>query len=520
MRMQHAVLAVALLVDAKSGLAQSITPFDSIVTTRHKVIVAGKQIHYTAHAGLLPIRENTSGEVRGHIFFVSYNVDRPTGAPPRPLTFVWNGGPGSSVSQPHLLGFGPRIAKMGDDYGTAGPISESEMEDNQETWLTTTDLVFVDPVGTGYSRPTKPEYAAEFYQTRGDAESIAEFIRVYRIRFDVERAPLFIAGESYGTTRAANVADVLTRWRIPLRGAVLAALTLPLGERSPSLRAALALPTYTSAAFYWRKLSGDLQADRARTLAQAEAWASGEYARALARRDSLSDAERRAVLQQLARFTGLDATSSDARTLAINSQRFSRELLANEKKVLGLYDSRRAGAAARDSAAGPYDPTTDPSLVPQILHMNGTSALLIRYIRDDLQFRSDLLYQGPFGGGYPPPSTFRGDWMSTRWDRAAVTAGTASGSTPPAGQTPPLRRALDATPDLRVLSMCGRYDMVCSYYENVWIVANLDPDLAPRITVRTYEGGHESYLGKAPRREMQRDLAAFISQTLNASRRR
>src|SRR4029078_8544315 len=142
-------------------------------------------------------------------------------------------------------------------------------------------------VGTGYSRPTRPEDAAEFYQTRGDAESIAEFIRVYRIRLDADRAPLFIRGESYGTTRAANVADVLARWRIPLRGAVLAALALPLGERSPSLRAALAVPKYTSAAFYWKKLGGDLQANRARALAAAEAWASGDYARALARRDSL-----------------------------------------------------------------------------------------------------------------------------------------------------------------------------------------------------------------------------------------
>jgi carboxypeptidase C (cathepsin A) len=512
--MLHVVAAVVLLFGAKPGLAQSPTPVDSVVTTHHRVVVAGTPLQYTARAGLLPIRESTSGEVRGNVFFMSYTLDQPSRTPPRPLTFVWNGGPGSSVSQPHLLGFGPRIAKMGDDYGTAGPISESEMEDNQETWLTATDLVFVDPVGTGYSRPTKPEYASEFYQTRGDAESIAEFIRVYRIRFDAERAPLFIAGESYGTTRAANVADVLARWRIPLRGAVLAALALPLGERSPSLRAALAVPTYTSAAFYWKKLAADLQANRAQALADAETWASGDYAPALARRDSLSDAERRVVLQQLARFTGLDVKSIDSRTLTINNQRFSRELLANEKKVLGLYDSRRVGPAPRDSEPGPYDPTTDPSLVPQILHMNGTSALLTRYIRDDLQFRSDLLYQGPFGGGYPPPATFRGDWMSTRWERGAVVAGTASVSTPPAGQTPPLRRAMDANPDLRVLSMCGSYDTVCNYYENVWTVANLDPELARRITVRTYEGGHESYLGKAPRREMQRDLTAFIKQVL------
>ena len=504
-------------VASSQTINASPTPPDSIVVTHHQIVVAGRMLRYTARAGLVPLRDNVSSEVRAHIFFMSYTLDRPAGSPPRPLTFVWNGGPGSSVSQPHLLGFGPRIAKMDDDFGTARPISETEMEDNQETWLTATDLVFVDPVGTGYSRPTKPEYASDFYQTRGDAESIAEFIRIYRIRFDVERAPLFIAGESYGTTRCANVADVLARLRIPLRGAVLAALALPMGDRTASLRSALTLPTYTSAAFYWKKLPPDLQSDRAKALAASEAWASGDYARALARRDSLSEPERRTVLEQLARFTGLKAASLDSRTLTINNQRFSRALLASEGKVLGLYDTRRTGLASPDSAQGPYDPTTDPSLVPQMLHMMGTSALLIRYMRDDLQFHSDLLYQGPFGGGYPSPATFRGDWMSTRWERGAVVAGTASVATPPAGQPLPLKRAMDANPGLRILSMCGSYDSVCNYFENVWAVAHIDPALASRVTVRTYEGGHESYLNKIARREMQRDLIAFISETLKAS---
>ena len=147
-------------------------------------------------------------------------------------------------------------------------------------------------------------------------------------------------------------------------------------------------------------------------------------------------------------------TSLDARTLTINSQRFSRELLAKEGKLLGLYDIRRTAISPRDSTPRQYDPTTDPSLVPQLLHMNGTSALLTRYIRNELEFRSDLLYQGPFGGAYPPPTAPRGDWMSVRWERGAVVAGTASVATPPAGQTPPLRRAMDANRDLRILSMC------------------------------------------------------------------
>ena len=147
--------------------------------------------------------------------------------------------------------------------------------------------------------------------------------------------------------------------------------------------------------------------------------------------------------------------------------------------------------------------------------MNGTSVLLTRYLRGDLGFRSDLLYQGPFGGGYPPPNTFRGDWMSTRWDRGSLVnrPAAASGSIAATAEQP-LRRALIANPSLRLLVVCGTYDLVCSYYENEWAVQHLEPALASRITVRTYAGGHEAYLNKPARAVMQRDLAAFVRETL------
>ena len=489
------------------------TPPDSIVTTRHRVTVSGRALAYTARAGLVPIRDNEAGDVHGHIFFVSYTLDRDRTAPPRPLTFVWNGGPGSSVSQPHLLGFGPRRVRTGDDFATSPPFSETDLEDNQETWLTTTDLVFVDPIGTGYSRPTKPEYAAEFYQTRGDAESVAEFIRVYRVRFDAMDAPLFIAGESYGTIRDANVADVLARRGIPLRGAVLAALAIPLGQRSAAERAALAVPSYTAAAFYHKKLASDLLVNLGETLRRAESWAMREYAPALARGDSLGDSTRAAVAAQLARYTGIDAAAIDRKTLVVNIGQFADGLLHNERRVLGRYDSRLTAPA--DTTSGPFDPTADASLEPQLKHMNGTSVVLTRYLRGDLGFRSDLLYQGPFGGGYPPPNTFRGDWMSTRWDRGSpVNRPAAASGSISATAEQPLRRALIANPSLRLLVVCGTYDLVCSYYENEWAVQHLEPALASRITVRTYAGGHEAYLNKPARAAMQRDLAAFIRETL------
>ena len=190
------------LVQPGLALPQSTTE-DQIVVTKHQVTVAARVLKYTARAGRLPIQDNETGEVHGQMFFVAYTLDSAARARSRPLTFLWNGGPGSSSSLVHLLGFGPKRLQTD---GTA--------VDNQGTWLDQTDLVFVDPIGTGYSRPTRAEYGPEFYQTRGDAESVAEFIRVYRNRFEVWEAPLFLAGESYGVIRAASVIDLVTRRRL------------------------------------------------------------------------------------------------------------------------------------------------------------------------------------------------------------------------------------------------------------------------------------------------------------------
>ena len=262
---------------------------EPIVTTRHAVTIGARSLRYTARAGRIPIRDNEAGDVHAQMFFVSYTLDRAPTDPPRPLTFVWNGGPGSNAALVHLIGFGPKRiapppgAKPGD--GTRWVI-----QPNPGTWLETTDLVFVDPIGTGYSRPTRAEYGPEFYQTRGDAESVAEFIRVYRTRFDAFDAPLFLAGESYGVTRAAGVAAALETRGTDVRGVILLGLALPLGSVSPAMRAALGLPSLAVAAFTNAKLAPDLQRDRAATMKQAEAWATTVYSGALARHDRLGDA--------------------------------------------------------------------------------------------------------------------------------------------------------------------------------------------------------------------------------------
>jgi carboxypeptidase C (cathepsin A) len=482
--------------------SDSLSTEDQIVTTKHQVKVGGRVLRYTARAGRLPILDNETGEVHGRIFFVAYTIDPALNKEPRPLTFLWNGGPGSNSSLVHLLGFGPRRLRP-----------DGKAVDNQGTWLDHTDLVFVDPVGTGYSRPAKAEYGPEFYQTRGDAESVAEFIRVYRNRFEAWDAPLFLAGESYGVTRAAGVADVLQRRHIAVDGVILIGGALPLGQLPAEMRAALRLPTYTAAAFANKKLAPELQGDLQATLRQAEEWARNDYAAALARRDGLIDAERQAVIAQLARFTGLDVNRLDAKTLSVDTEQFSQQLLADRGQVVGRYDSRLVGP--RDPNEKLYDPTKDPSL-KNIINDVG----VVRYIRNELRYKSDLLYQGPFGGGYPPSTAFRGDWMSVRWNRNPAQAApsgagqSASGVTTAAGTgaapEQPLRRAMLANPRLQALSVCGYYDLACSYAANEYLAGRLDADIAGDVIARSYGGGHAVYTDQKAQMELKRDVIKFI----------
>jgi carboxypeptidase C (cathepsin A) len=474
-----------------------------IVSTRHQVTVAGRILQYTARAGRLPILNNETGEAHGNIFFIAYTLDAPRSDQTRPLTFLWNGGPGSSSSLVHLLGFGPRRLQP-----DGSPI------DNQGTWLDHTDLVFVDPIGTGYSRPTKAEYGTEFYQTRGDAESVAEFIRVYRNRFEAWDAPIFLAGESFGVTRAAGVADVLQRRGIMVSGLVLMGLTLPLGQLSSELRAALALPTYTTAAYANKRLEPALQTDLQATLRQAEDWAQTVYASALARKDGLGDQERQTVITQLARFSGLNPTVIDPKTLTIGMESFTRQLLADHKQVVGRYDSRLVGPL--DPNQQLYDPTKDPSL-KDIINDVG----VVRFFRNELQYKSDLKYQGPFGGGYPPATAFRGDWMSVRWNRSPVDApsgntGRRSGGSSATPPDQPLRRAMIANPKLQVFVSCGYYDLVCSYAANAYLANHLDPEIPRNVISRGYGGGHALYTDQGAKLDLKRDVIKFMQDAVKS----
>ena len=498
MRCHELVIAAFAAAYVAAPLAQQdLAQTPAIVTTQHQAVIGGSVLRYTARAGTIPIRDNETGEPHANMFFVAYTVARPPGTPPRPLTFLWNGGPGSNAGLVHLLGFGPRRLTIATGsmprYSPAG----TALVNNQETWLGVSDLVFVDPIGTGYSRPTKSEYAAEFYQPRGDAESVAEFIRVVRLRLEAFDAPLFLMGESYGVTRASLVAEALTRRRTSVAGVILLSGGFPVeADVPPALDNALRLPMWTAAAYANRKLPPNLQRGSIdETIRASRAYAEGDYARALARVEALSPAERDAVIAELARFTGLQPSQIDPKTLRVTTELMSTGLLGGDR-MIGRYDSRAVGP--RDTSGGPYDPTTDPSL-KDILD----APSMLRYLREELGYRSDLFYQGPFGGGYPAPTAFRGDWMSVRWSRAE---GTARGDAQPGGLTAAL--ANDAS--LRVFVACGYFDLLGGCYASDYAARHVPPALASRVTSRVYAGGHATYTDDEARRRLRDDVVRFI----------
>jgi carboxypeptidase C (cathepsin A) len=503
-------IAAAALTYGATLVAQASSAPD-LVTTHHTIRVRGRTIGYTARAGRLAIRANETGEVHGWVFFVAYTADQPAGAAPRPLTFLWNGGPGANSELVHLIGFGPRRLVAPD---SAKPTTLA-VRDNEFTWLDATDLVFVDPVGTGYARAAKPEFAKEFYGTLGDIAAITEFVRVYLTRFEAWQRPLFVGGESFGVWRAAGVAEALEKRGIPVAGEILISGGIPVLATTPyEMKAALFLPTRTAAALYHKKLAPALEADPQAGWTNAAKWAREVYGPALQRFDSLGPTERASIRNGLAIFSGLDTALIDPRTLVIRRSDFGRQLLADQKLVLGRFDTRIA------RPAGEYVSTALDE---------ARDALTVRYLRTELGYRTDLAYLGA-EAGYDPVVVPRALSAGEAWDydqnapppldsaaaKAAAAAYAARAARrlvddgPPNGAEPWLRRAMLIDPKLRAFVAVGLYDSLNSCAWNDWLITTLDAPLRANITANCYVGGHMMYEDADARRRLKDDVAAFI----------
>jgi carboxypeptidase C (cathepsin A) len=461
------------------------------VVTRHETRIGGKLVKYTVTTGMMPLRSE-AGQTEARIFFMAYTVERTGPAAQRPLTFSFNGGPGSSSVWLHLGAIGPKRVKMLDDGRMPAP--PYQLVENDESWLDQTDLVFLDPVGTGYSRATKPELGRKFWGVQGDIESVGEFIRLYLSRYQRWGSPLFVVGESYGTTRAAGLAGHLIEKGIAFNGIVLISTILNFETarftKGNDLPYVLFLPTYTATAWYHKRLPADLQAKPLRAvLDEVERWALGDYTLALAKGDRLSGGERQAVVDTLARYTGLDKSFLDQSEMRVEIQRFDKELLRDQKRTVGRLDSRFQGS---DALAAGERPDFDPSLAAI---RPPYTAMFNDYVRAELGYKSDLTYH-ILGGGI-------GAWD---W-------GTSNGF---ADVSESLRSAFAKNPHMKLLVAKGYYDLATPYFAVEYTLSHmgLDPALRRNVRTREYEAGHMMYIDKKELARLHQDVAAFLQDAI------
>src|SRR5437868_11288537 len=333
----------------------SPVPEETPVITHHSINVGGKELRYTATVGMMPIK-NRDGETEARIFFMAYTLDGVSDRQKRPLTFSFNGGPGSASVWLHMGALGPRRVPMNPD-GTM-PAPPYHLVDNEHTWLDQSDLVFIDPVGTGYSRAVRPEAAARFFSLQGDIESVGEFIRMYLTRYERWTSPLFLAGESYGTTRASALSGYLIGRGIAFNGIVLIStiMNFETADFAPGndLPYVMYLPSYAATAWYHKKLASDLQSKSVQQLvSEVEQWAGNDYALALGKGDRLAGQDRQDAIAKLARYTGLSTQFVDNANLRISLSLFRKELLRSEKRSIGRLDARFKGFDASYATDSP-----------------------------------------------------------------------------------------------------------------------------------------------------------------------
>ena len=462
------------------------------VVTRHELRAGGRVLKYTATTGLMPLRSET-GELEAHVFYVAYTLDR-GGAPleKRPLMFSFNGGPGSSSVWLHMGALGPKRVKMKDDGMMPPP--PYALVDNEDTWLTETDLVFIDPVGTGYSRAAKPELGKKFWGLDGDIASVGEFIRLYLARNERWASPLFLVGESYGTTRAAGLAGHLVEKGIAFNGIVLVSSILNFQTarftKGNDLPYPLFLPTYTATAWYHKKLPADLQSKPLRAvLDEVETFAKTDYAMQLARGDELTQAERKALAIRLARFTGLDPAWLDRADLRVEIQHFCKELLRNERRTVGRLDTRFQGI---DESGVSERPEFDPSMTA--IRPPYTS-MFNQYVRSVLGYKSDATYH-ILGGGIGP------------WDWGSLNGFADTGES--------LRQAFAKNPDMKLFVASGHFDLATPYFATQYTLAHLglEPGQRARITAKEYEAGHMMYIHTGELAKLRKDVGAFLKDAL------
>ena len=460
------------------------------VITHHQLPLNGRTLSYTATAGRLPIKRG-DGKIEAEMFFVAYTLDGKD-AGKRPLTFSFNGGPGSASVWLHMGALGPkRVVLQANGFMPAAPY---RLEDNPDTLLDRSDIVMVDAMATGYSRAATAELTKKFLGVKGDVQAFGEFIRLYISRYDRWSSPLFLLGESYGTTRAAGIAGYLADHGIAFNGVTLLSMAVDFQtlewNKSNDLPYSLLVPTFNMIAGYHHKLSADLTQDMVKTREEVVRWSTNDYALALGKGDALTPEEHRKIVEQLSRYIGLRPEVIETNDLRIDVPTFTKELLLDQKLITGRLDGRFTSPDPGNDRF--YDPTGSAILPPYTSAFNN-------YLRTELNYKSDMPYRV---FAYDLPG-FR-DW---EWGNAVEGfPSTASG----------LRSAMIKNPYMKILVMEGYYDLATPFAAANWTMDHLDlgPQFRQNVSYSTYNSGHMVYIDRAEHDKMKRDLVDFMEKCL------
>jgi len=469
-------------------------PEPQVFVTQHTGAFNGVAVDYTATAGETYLRDD-DGNPKASFFTFAYtrNVDDAT---ERPVMFIWNGGPGSASVWLHMGTFGPKRVAVPSDAQHAGAPPYS-LVDNPLTMLDIADLVFIDPVGTGFSRPLGEHEGSEFWGLNEDANSVAEFIQQWVTENGRWNSPKFLAGESFGTTRAAAVADVLEgRSGVRLNGIIMISQALDYTGSTPADDNLIAfvtyLPTMAATAYYHGKVdpgSSGLEA----FLQEARDFAVDQLAPALMRGSTLSDAERARVRDRLAYFTGLDPEYIERADLRVTAGRFSKELLRDEGLAVGRIDGRYTRDDIDDNADSTESDASSDAIG------GAFTAALNYYMREDLDVRMDRPYltSGRFGGTWNWGPGPRGQ----SWEPSYVNVARR------------LSNALRRNTELRVLVASGYYDFATPFFDAEYTFwrHGIQPE---RIDYTYYEAGHMMYVHGPSLERFMADVRDFIVAAL------
>lgn len=449
-------------------------------------VVLGKKISYTTHTGYLNMANDT-GKIIAKIFFTYYKKDT-TEAANRPICFTFNGGPGSSSVWLHMGGLGPKVVALKPDGTATAP--PYEIINNEYSWLDKADLVFIDPVATGYSRAAAGESAKQFHGYVEDVQSIATFIRHFLNKYERWASPKYIAGESYGTTRAAGLSKYLQdNYRIFFNGIFLISPVLNFGTNDyyigNDLPRALYIPSYTAAAWYHKKLSPALQANLLQALKESEAFAIGEYATALLKGDWLSTADKEKIAERMSYFTGLSKAYCLQANLRVDENRFYKELRRSDGLTIGRLDARFTGQDFDDAGENvSYDPS--------FTNIDGPFTSAINdYFTRYLNFKEDKAYN-IFGNVYP--------WNYNNVQNQFLNVGES------------LRDAITKNPALKVYVGSGYYDFATPYFTAAYDIEHLflRPNLKQNIRMYQYTAGHMYYINKPDLIKFKNDIDSFF----------